>query len=80
MDPAIIQKFDLLPQPPHRPTFSYKVMGKHPDGGAYVSFNSDAEAKDAWEALEHKSDRHRLLLSSATEDPMIRILPSDNCQ
>ena len=67
---------DALPDVPEQSVIQFKEMGAHPEGGAFTSYHSDADALAAWEALGYERDEyHQLLLASGETDAMIRVIP-----
>lgn len=56
------------------PALPYKDMGAHPDGGTFTSFESDADALEAWQKLGYEEDeRHQLIKQGPNQDAMIRV-------
>lgn len=56
------------------PALPYKDLGAHPDGGTFTSFESDAEALEAWQRLGYEEDeRHQLIKQAPGQDAMIRV-------
>ena len=76
MNARMIARFAAEADEPQATKLPYKEMGRHPEGGAFTSFHSDADAQRAWAALSVKTERRQLVLRTATTDPMIRILPA----
>ena len=56
------------------PALSFKDMGAHPEGGTFTSFESDADALEAWQRLGYEEDeRHQLIKQAPGQDAMIRV-------